>query len=673
MYKDTLKDSGAGDKSVEELQEDGDDEDAGDQETDQPPDLIDYQLVRDREPRTRTKPLRFQNESNMAAYAFAIAEEEDNHEPLTYQEAVACEDSSKWKAAMGRGGHVAIEKKTPMEMWLGHPSDYGVEDFGCVAYPRDKQHCQLTRDREPRTRTKPLRFQDESNMAAYVFAAAEEEDTHEPLTYQEAVACEDSSKYKVRLVARGFTQRAGMDYNEVFSLVVRHTSIRVILALTACKDYDLEELDVKMAFLHGNLEEQSPRQWYKRFDEYMLSVAITTAAYITGVMHQAKIGSTKSLLKKKFDMKVLGEAKKILGMEIVRDRSRKILRVSQSGFGKNVPWELYETEILRRFGDVYDDLLVELKILKQSGDVQSYQDKFEMLLNKVDLTEPHVVSIFMTGLKSEIGAGVIKIVGFNLEGVAVEWFQWMSQNGLITTWDRFMESVKSHFGSSKYKDPKGALSKLLQLGTLEDYQQEFEKLMNRVTDIPDSLLISFNISGLKLNLQHELLLSRPTTLGDAFSLARITEARLEVIAKKEHNIIEKADTTLSLPIEKVSPMVKGPLDARHVDEVRDKFAEFFKDKGSVEKVLSATKLPKGGNSHSAYSLYHLQDKVNFEGMGNVTPWAAEVRRRTRVKCYVQGSGRWKRKKVIGGGSERWKVNQECFSRRHLKGNVVLKE
>ncbi|GKF96143.1 hypothetical protein Tco_0288878 [Tanacetum coccineum] len=40
-------------------QEDDDDEDAGDQETDQPPDLTNYQLVRDREPRTRTKPLRF--------------------------------------------------------------------------------------------------------------------------------------------------------------------------------------------------------------------------------------------------------------------------------------------------------------------------------------------------------------------------------------------------------------------------------------------------------------------------------------------------------------------------------------------------------------------------------------------------------------------------------------
>ncbi|GJU93168.1 retrotransposon protein, putative, ty1-copia subclass [Tanacetum coccineum] len=121
MYNNTLKDSGAcNDKSIEELQvevelqrlnnhtlegdqtdqEDGDDEDAGDQETDQTSDLTDYQLTQDREPRTRTKPLRFQDESNMAAYAFVAAKEEDTHEPLTYQEAVACEDSSKWKAAM---------------------------------------------------------------------------------------------------------------------------------------------------------------------------------------------------------------------------------------------------------------------------------------------------------------------------------------------------------------------------------------------------------------------------------------------------------------------------------------------------------------------------------------------------------------------------------------------
>ncbi|GKA25804.1 ty3-gypsy retrotransposon protein, partial [Tanacetum coccineum] len=77
----------------------------------------------------------------------------------------------------------------------------------------------------------------------------------------------------------------------------------------------------------------------------------------------------------------------------------------------------------------------------------------------------------------------LRIVGFNLEGVAAEWFRWMSRNGLITTWDRFVESVKNRFWPSKYEDPQGALSKLLQLGTVEDYQREFEKLMNRVTGI----------------------------------------------------------------------------------------------------------------------------------------------------------------------------------------------
>ncbi|GJV18163.1 hypothetical protein Tco_1363486 [Tanacetum coccineum] len=107
---------------------------------------------------------------------------------------------------------------------------------------------------------------------------------------------------------------------------------------------------------------------------------------------------------------------------------------------------------------------------------------------------------------------LLRIVSFNLEGAAAEWLK---------------ESVKNRFGPSKYEDPQGALSKLLQLGTVEDYQWEFEKLMNRVTDIPDFLLISFYIYGLKLHLQRELLVSKPTTLGDVFLLVRTTEARLD--------------------------------------------------------------------------------------------------------------------------------------------------
>ncbi|GJV08604.1 hypothetical protein Tco_1346260 [Tanacetum coccineum] len=156
-----------------------------------------------------------------------------------------------------------------------------------------------------------------------------------------------------------------------------------------------------------------------------------------------------------------------------------------------------------------------------------------------------------------------------------------------------------------------------------------------------------------------------------------TEARFKAIAEKEYNIKEKVDTTLSLPSDEASLVDKGPLNASEdtllflrsedpnfkiqenrvkyvralnvvplevvftgpVDEVssviedvfdidesnvegmhvRDKFAEFFEDKGSMEKVLSATKLPKGGNFHSTYSPYHLEDKVNFEGVENITP------------------------------------------------------
>ncbi|GJV21539.1 retrotransposon protein, putative, ty1-copia subclass [Tanacetum coccineum] len=288
---------GAGaDKSVEELQvevelqrlnnhtpeedqtdqEDGDDEDAGDQETDQTPDLTDYQLARDREPRTRTKPLRFRDESNMAAYAFVAAEEEDTHEPLTYQEAVACEDSSKWKAAM-KEEMDSLRKNKTWEL-VDHPA--GQKLVSCK----------------------------------WLFKI------------KEGIEGVQKPRYKARLVARGFTQRAGIDYNEVFSPVVRHTSIRVILALTACKDYELEQLDVKTTFLHGNLEEviymrqppgyeqgnkvcllkkylyglkQSPRQWYRRFHGSTMAVLCGLSRdMLIACKSKAEIGSTKSLLKK---------------------------------------------------------------------------------------------------------------------------------------------------------------------------------------------------------------------------------------------------------------------------------------------------------------------------------------------------------------------------------------
>jgi hypothetical protein len=55
---------------------------------------------------------------------------------------------------------------------------------------------------------------------------------------------------------KGFEQREGIDFNEVFSPVVRHNSIRVMLAIVALFDLELEQLDVKTVYLHGDLDEE---------------------------------------------------------------------------------------------------------------------------------------------------------------------------------------------------------------------------------------------------------------------------------------------------------------------------------------------------------------------------------------------------------------------------------
>ena len=62
--------------------------------------------------------------------------------------------------------------------------------------------------------------------------------------------------YKARLVVKGLAQNKSIDFDDMFSPVVKKTSIRTILSLVAVEDLHLEQLDVKIAFLHRDLEEE---------------------------------------------------------------------------------------------------------------------------------------------------------------------------------------------------------------------------------------------------------------------------------------------------------------------------------------------------------------------------------------------------------------------------------
>ena len=197
-------------------------------------------------------------------------------------------------------------------------------------------------------------------------------------------------RYKARIVVKGCNQKKGIDFEEIFSPVVKMTSIRAILGLAAKLDLEIEQLDVKTAFLHGDLEEeiymeqpegftepgkehlvcrlkkslyglkQAPRQWYKKFDLFMTQhnfkktsadhcvfvknydngESIILLLYVDDMLivgkDKTKIAALKKALSNSFAMKDLGAVKKILGMKITRDRSRRMLWMSQEEYIKKV-------------------------------------------------------------------------------------------------------------------------------------------------------------------------------------------------------------------------------------------------------------------------------------------------------------------------------------------------
>ncbi|RVW42881.1 Retrovirus-related Pol polyprotein from transposon TNT 1-94 [Vitis vinifera] len=156
-------------------------------------------------------------------------------------------------------------------------------------------------------------------------------------------------RYKARLVAKGFTQKEGIDYKETFSPVSSKDSFRIIMALVAHYDLELHQMDVKTAFLNGNIDETiymvQPENFESNDSKQLWEQIIILVLYVDDILLASSdvglLHETKRFLSSKFDMKDLGNASFVLGIQIHRDRSRGILGLSQKA---------YIDKVLSRFG-----------------------------------------------------------------------------------------------------------------------------------------------------------------------------------------------------------------------------------------------------------------------------------------------------------------------------------
>ncbi|KAL0320072.1 UNVERIFIED_CONTAM: Retrovirus-related Pol polyprotein from transposon TNT 1-94 [Sesamum radiatum] len=145
-------------------------------------------------------------------------------------------------------------------------------------------------------------------------------------------------KYKARLVAKGFKQKEGIDFFDTYSPVTRITSIRVLIAIAALYDLEIHQMDVKTAFLNGELDEEI---YMEQPEGFVVPGQKRRSADLSSLYDMLIMGSnrdviltTKRMLTKHFDMKDMGLADVIFGIKI--SKTSDGLALSQSHYVENI-------------------------------------------------------------------------------------------------------------------------------------------------------------------------------------------------------------------------------------------------------------------------------------------------------------------------------------------------
>lgn len=209
-------------------------------------------------------------------------------------------------------------------------------------------------------------------------------------TYKLKETSDGETRYKARLVAQGFKQIEGIDYQDIFSPVARYSTIRMLFAYATQKDLKIRHLDVVTAFLHSEIDteifvaqplgfvspgnedkvcrlkkaiyglKQASRTWYFKLEsifesmklvkskndpclcylqadnKYQLIVIVFVDDMIVFYDHENIINWFIGSLKKHVSIKDLGPVKKLLGINVVRDPKRGTIKLHQEDYIKKL-------------------------------------------------------------------------------------------------------------------------------------------------------------------------------------------------------------------------------------------------------------------------------------------------------------------------------------------------